>query len=55
MAVPKRRKCKSKACIRLNFLIYKKIIMLKKMKFINGYKIVKNITTFFKVQKYYLI
>lgn len=55
MAVPKRRKCKSKACIRLNFFKYKINVINKRIKFIHGYRITKNIATFLKNQKYCLI
>ena len=55
MAVPKRRKSKNKACIRLNFLKYKKDVMFKKIKLLTLNKTKKNIINFFKKQKYYII
>ena len=54
MAVPKRKKCKSKDCIRLNFLKYKKNIMINYAKILYISKI-KNVNTIFKKQKFYLI
>ncbi len=55
MAVPKRKKCKSKACIRLNYIKYKKINLLKSKKIMSNVYLLKNSLNYFKKQKYYLI
>ncbi len=54
MAVPKWKKCKSKACIRLNYLKYKKTILSKYINTTINFT-VKNNLNFFKKQKCYLI
>ena len=58
MAVPKRKKCKSKACVRLNFLKYKKTSLLKIKKLLNINTcpiMIKNHLIYIKKQKQYLI